>query len=133
MGSAVDEANLSRNLELYSDAGLGSLEITPIYGVQGNDSNEVDFLSNRWMELYSHTQKEAEKLGINIDMNTGTGWPFGGPDVGLKDAAGRLLIKEFKLSTGQQFNQLIVPEEKKAGRNGKTGKFNGFFPKQVKN
>ncbi|MFA9370194.1 MAG: glycosyl hydrolase [Labilibaculum antarcticum] len=113
MGSAVDEANLTKNMELYSDAGLGSLEITPIYGVQGNDSNEVDFLSNRWMELYTHTQKEAKKLGMNIDMNTGTGWPFGGPNVGLKDAAGHLLIKEFELSTGEQFNQLILPDEKK--------------------
>ncbi|PCH67456.1 MAG: glycosyl hydrolase family 2 [Bacteroidales bacterium] len=113
MGSAVDEVNLTRNMELYSDAGLGSLEITPIYGVQGNDSNEVDFLSNRWMELYSHTQMEAERLGINIDLNTGTGWPFGGPDVGLKDAASRMLIKEFKLSTEQQFNQLIIPDDKK--------------------
>ena len=113
MGSAVDEANLTRNMELYSDAGIGSLEITPIYGVQGNDSNEVDFLSDRWMELYNHTQQEAKRLGMNIDMNTGTGWPFGGPDVGLKDAAGRLLIKEFKVTTGQQFNQLIIPDDKK--------------------
>lgn len=87
MGSAVDEGNLTRNMELYSDAGLGSLEITPIYGVQGNDSNEVDFLSNRWMELYSHTQMEAKRLGINIDLNTGTGWPFGGPDVGYRSTA----------------------------------------------
>ncbi|MFA6778373.1 MAG: glycosyl hydrolase [Paludibacteraceae bacterium] len=113
MGSAVDEANLTKNMKLYSDAGIGSLEITPIYGVQGNDSNEVDFLSNRWMELYTHTQIEAKRLGMNIDMNTGTGWPFGGPNVGLKDAASRLLIKEFKLSTGQQLNQLIIPDEKK--------------------
>ncbi|MDM8161467.1 glycosyl hydrolase [Labilibaculum sp. K2S] len=132
MGSAVDEANLSRNLELYADAGLGSLEITPIYGVQGNDSNEVDFLSNRWMELYSHTQKEAKKLGINIDMNTGTGWPFGGPDVGLKDAAGRLLIKEFKLSTGQQFNQLIVPDEKKQAETARLASLMAFSEKGEK-
>ena len=50
------------------------------------------------------TQKEAEKLGINIDMTTGTGWTYGGPVVGLNDDAGRLLIKEFKLSTGKQLN-----------------------------
>ncbi|MFR9261629.1 MAG: hypothetical protein ACLVL2_12985 [Bacteroides cellulosilyticus] len=36
MGSAVDAANLTRNLEAYSKAGMGTMEVTPIYGVQGN-------------------------------------------------------------------------------------------------
>ncbi|MCW3806939.1 alpha-L-rhamnosidase [Plebeiibacterium marinum] len=113
MGSAVDESNLTKNMEAYADAGIGSLEITPIYGIQGNDSNEVDFLSERWMELYRHTVKEGERLGINIDLNTGTGWPFGGPDVDISDAASRLLVKEYKVSANEQVNLNIVPDEKK--------------------
>ena len=36
LGSAVDRENLTFNLEAYAKAGLGSVEITPIYGVQGN-------------------------------------------------------------------------------------------------
>ncbi len=111
MGNAVDETNLTKNMEAYADAGIGSLEITPIYGIQGNDSNEVDFLSDRWMELYKHTQKEGNRLGINIDMNTGTGWPFGGPEVTVEDAAGRLLIKEYTLSSGQQLKDEIIPDD----------------------
>lgn len=113
MGSAVDEANLTRNMESYSKAGIGAMEITPIYGVQGNDTNEVDFLSNRWMQLYDHTQREAKRLGMNIDMNTGTGWPFGGPDLGLEDAACKLLIKEFNLSSGMLLKQIIAPDDEK--------------------
>ena len=49
MGSAVDAANLTRNLEAYSKAGMGTMEITPIYGVQGNDANEIQFLTPEWM------------------------------------------------------------------------------------
>ncbi len=113
MGNSVDEENLTKNMEAYADAGIGSLEITPIYGVQGNDSNEVDFLSDRWMELYSHTQSEGNRLGINIDMNTGTGWPFGGPEVSVEDAAGRLLIKEYSLKTGEQLKEDILPDDEK--------------------
>ena len=77
LGSAVDEKNLSYNLAEYGSAGLGSLEITPIYGVQGNDKNDIDFLSPKWMEMLRYTQAEGKKNGIDIDMNTGTGWPFG--------------------------------------------------------
>ena len=39
LGSAVDATNLTYNLEEYAKAGLGGVEITPIYGVQGNDKN----------------------------------------------------------------------------------------------
>lgn len=113
MGSAVDEENLTKNLQAYSDAGIGTMEITPIYGVQGNDSNEVDFLSDRWMELYTHTQNESKRLGMNIDMNTGTGWPFGGPDVSIEDAASELLVREYTLASQQQLKESIKPLEEK--------------------
>ncbi|NJK96290.1 MAG: glycosyl hydrolase family 2 [Bacteroidales bacterium] len=107
MGSAVDEANLTKNLESYASAGMGSMEITPIYGVQGNDSAEVDFLSQKWMKLYNHTQKEAARLNLNIDMSTGTGWPFGGPSVSLQDAACKLITLEFQLKEGETLNKPI--------------------------
>ena len=45
LGSAVDATNLTYNLEEYAKAGLGGVEITPIYGVQGNDKNNLPFLS----------------------------------------------------------------------------------------
>lgn len=45
MGSAVDKENLTRNLEAYAAAGMGTMEITPIYGVQGNDAKDIPFLS----------------------------------------------------------------------------------------
>ena len=35
LGSAVNNKNLSYNLEEYSKAGLGAVEITPIYGEIG--------------------------------------------------------------------------------------------------
>ncbi len=111
MGSAVDEVNLSRNLEAYAQAGIGTLEITPIYGIKGNDANEVEFLSERWMELYKHSQKEATRLGLKIDMNTGTGWPFGGPLVTVEDAACKLLVVEFRLKKGEKLTSKIeIPD-----------------------
>ena len=34
-GSAVDAANLTREMEEFKAAGIGGVEITPIYGVHG--------------------------------------------------------------------------------------------------
>lgn len=113
MGSAVDAANLTRNLEAYSQAGMGTMEITPIYGVQGNDANDIRFLSPQWMQMLRHTESEASRLGMKIDMNTGTGWPFGGPEVGIEDAACKLLIQEYTLKGGERLAETIEVKDAK--------------------
>ena len=78
MGSAVDKADLTANMEKYAAAGLGGLELTPIYGVHGYENEFVNYLSPKWMDLFGYTLGEAKRLGLGLDMATGTGWPFGG-------------------------------------------------------
>ncbi|MBI5423029.1 MAG: glycoside hydrolase [Opitutae bacterium] len=104
-GNAVDEPNLTRELESFAAAGLGGVEITPIYGARGYEARYVDFLSPRWLQLVEHTGREAKRLGLGVDMATGTGWPFGGPGVSLVDAAQKLVLKDNRLAgepTGMQ-------------------------------
>lgn len=113
MGSAVDEENLTYNLEEYARAGLGTVEITPIYGVQNNDANEIPFLSSRWMEVLKHTQAEGKRTGIEIDMNTGTGWPFGGPEVSIKDAASKAIFQTYSLEGGKEWIQNMTVTDQK--------------------
>lgn len=113
LGSAVDEKNLTYNLEEYARAGMGAVEITPIYGVQGNDANDIQFLSPRWMEVLKHTQAEGKRTGIEIDMNTGTGWPFGGPEVSIEDAASKAIFQTYNIEGGQEIVQDINVTDKK--------------------
>lgn len=129
LGSAVDKENLKLNLEKYAEAGLGSLEITPIYGVQGNDANNIPFLSPRWMEMLMHTESQADRLGIRIDMNTGTGWPFGGPDVSIEDAASKLLIEEYNLQGGKKLKETIRVKDEKQRLSAKLSKVMAFSDK----
>ena len=94
LGSAVDHENLQWNLEEYARAGIGAVEITPIYGVQGNDANNIAFLSPRWMQALKDVEDIARPLGIEVDMNCGTGWPFGGPHIPLHQAACKAVFKD---------------------------------------
>lgn len=112
LGSAVDSANISYNLETYAKAGIGAVEITPIYGVKGNESHEISFLSNRWMNMLDYVISEGKRVGIQVDMNTGTGWPFGGPEIDLKEAAAKAIFKTWK--PGEQMPEL-TEKEKKSG------------------
>ena len=112
LGSAVNENDLRWNLQQYSRAGAGAVEITPIYGVQGNDANNIPFLSDRYMEVLRFVMSEAQRDSIEVDMATGTGWPFGGPWVPLEESACRAVFVE-KAFTGNSITRLdILPNEK---------------------
>ena len=47
MGSIATKAQLTCEMEKYAAAGIGGLEITPIYGVRGRESDFTDYLSDR--------------------------------------------------------------------------------------
>jgi hypothetical protein len=97
-GSAVDKASLTRQLEQLAAAGIGGVEITPIYGAKGYEERYIEFLSPKWMEMLEHTGREAKRLGLGVDMATGTGWPFGGPWVTEADALQRAGLSDGKLT-----------------------------------
>ena len=101
LGSAVDKENLQWNLQEYAKHGIGAVEITPIYGVQGNEANNIDYLSDRWMEMLRYTQEQCERNGIELDMATGTGWPFGGPWVPLNESACKAVFVDTLMSKAE--------------------------------
>lgn len=100
LGSAVDKANLERELILFDKAGFGGVEITPIYGAKGFEKRYLNFLSPQWMDMLKVTTAQSNKLGMGVDMNLGTGWPFGGPQVSAQFAATKLFLEESVLPQG---------------------------------
>jgi hypothetical protein len=107
MGSAVDEAGLRSALEAYREVGLGGLEITPIYGVRGFEDRFVPYLSPQWMGRLEAALSEAERLGLGVDMATGTGWPFGGPWVGVDDACKTIVHQLHTMEEGERLREPI--------------------------
>src|SRR4051794_24139801 len=102
MGNAVDKNNLARRLSQMDSVGIGGVEITPIYGVKGYEASYIDFLSPKWMEMLRYMVDKSKQLGMGVDMNTGTGWPFGGPQITPGLAACRLIIRTYNVDGGQQ-------------------------------
>ncbi|MFD1768647.1 glycosyl hydrolase [Sphingobacterium suaedae] len=100
LGSAVDKSNVERELKMFAEAGFGGVEVTPIYGAKGYEKRYIPFLSDPWMDMLSFTGKKAQSLGLGMDMNLGTGWPFGGPQIEEPQAATKFFLDEIVLRKG---------------------------------
>jgi hypothetical protein len=106
-GSAVEPASLTRQLEALGRAGLGGVEITPIYGVRGTEERFIPFLSSEWIRVLDHALAEAARLELGVDMATGTGWPFGGPWVDDEIAPRSLAHRVWTVTGGQRLTEAI--------------------------
>ncbi|MDQ6478837.1 glycosyl hydrolase [Dyadobacter sp. LHD-138] len=123
MGSAVNKEDITAQLEQFSRSGLGGVHIIPIYGVKGDENEFVPFLTDHWLDVMQHTVMEGKRLGLGVDMTTGTGWPFGGPNVTKQMAAKTISFKDGKW--------IIVPtkqEVKRAAPGGEGLVFDPFHP-----
>jgi hypothetical protein len=99
-GDKVDKAELSRELKLMKDAGIGGVEINPIKFPQRTDDlgkPSLQWLGNEWLDALEHTFAEAKALGLTCDLIVGSGWPFGAEYLEGEERAQILLIGTKKL------------------------------------
>jgi hypothetical protein len=106
-GSIVTPTDLTAAMENYQKAGLGGMEITAIYGVKGQEDKFINYLSPKWMEMFTYTLKEGERLGLGIDLANASGWPFGGPWVDPEDACRNINFKTWILREGQKLPEKV--------------------------
>ncbi len=108
MGNAVDKKNIKRNLIALNKAGIGGVEITPIYGIKGEEKNFLDHLSPEWLQMLEYTISLADSLEMGVNMVLGTGWPYGGPQVEKEYAATKLVVQKYAIKKNVEFNKQIA-------------------------
>jgi hypothetical protein len=93
-GAAVTPAGLDRELQAMHDAGLGGVEVQPVYPLVPDDRGRGlvnhPFLSAPFLDAVRHSAATAKRLGLRYDLTLGSGWPYGGPHIPIDHAAGRL-------------------------------------------
>ncbi len=103
-GPAVSRAGLERELQQMKAGGIGGVEIQPVYPVALDDAATGivthPFLSEAFLADVRHAAEAARSLGLRVDLTVGSGWPFGGPQVPIADAAGKLRIQRTIVAPG---------------------------------
>ena len=107
LGSAVTPEGLRRHLDQFSAAGLGGVEIQPIYEAQWHEERILPYLGPQWLEALDATTGHAAELGMQVDLTTGSGWTFGGPWITPEHSAGRALVGTWRLAGGEQLTEPV--------------------------
>jgi len=103
-GPAVTKHEITRELEEMKAAGIGGVEIANLYALALDDPStgflNTPFLSPEHLEALRFAAQEARRLGLRVDVTLGSGWPFGGPEIPVSEAAGKLRVEALTVSPG---------------------------------
>jgi hypothetical protein len=95
-GPAVTKPELKKELETMRGAGIGGVEIQPVYPLMLDDDakgiKNLPYLSPEFLDDVSFANTTGRALGLRVDITLGSGWPYGGPKTTLALAAGRLKV-----------------------------------------
>ncbi len=95
-GPAVTHDELAKELDQMHSAGIGGVEIQPVYPLSVDDPSKgiknLPYLSPAFLEAVTFANSKARSLGMRVDITLGSGWPYGGPHTTLANAASRLRI-----------------------------------------
>ena len=111
----VTKAAITHDLEEMKAKGFGGAVLVDANGAaqdgNGNVPHGPTFFSPEWRELYKHTLREADRLGLEMSLNIQSGWNLGGPVVTKEDAAKKYVWSEIKISGGAKV-VVKLPEPK---------------------
>ena len=111
-GPSVTRAGIERELRLMKEGGIGGVEIQPVYPLALDDpaSGLVThpFLSDAFLDDLRFAATAAKDLGLRVDLTLGSGWPYGGPQVDISRAAGKLRIERIAVPPGA--TRVSVPD-----------------------
>src|ERR1035438_3217810 len=107
----VTKAAITRDLEEMKAKGFGGAVIFDAGGAEQDGNDRVPhgptFFTPEWRELYKHTLREADRLGLEMSLNILSGWNLGGPIVKPEDAAKKLTWTEALTNGPAKFNQAL--------------------------
>ncbi|HKW18876.1 MAG TPA: glycosyl hydrolase [Terriglobales bacterium] len=111
-GPSVIKSELERELRAMKDAGIGGVEIQPVYPLALDDPqtgfHNFPYLSDEFIDDLHFAAEKARELGLRFDVTLGSGWPFGGPHIPVTQAAGKLRVVPVQVEPGAK--SIAVPD-----------------------
>ncbi len=116
-GADVGRTELEREIALFAETGFAGVEIQPFTMGLNPDADAADrgrvmsWDSDAYYEKLRGVLVAAAEKGLIVDLNGGSGWPTGGPQIALEDNFLTLLFNETEVSGGREVRLDLEPPE----------------------
>jgi hypothetical protein len=115
----VTKESITRDLEQMQAKGFGGAILCDANGASQDGNAPVPhgptFFTPEWRELYKHTLREADRLGLEISLNIQSGWNLGGPVVTPEDAAKKYVWSETNITGGTRIEARLPAPKSREG------------------
>ena len=104
-GAGVTKPELQHEMEQMKQGGFGGFEIQPVYPLALDDPKtgfrNAPYLSDTFLDDVRFVNTEAHRLGLRVNLTLASGWPYGGPDTPVTEAAGALRLVRMPVVAGE--------------------------------
>ncbi len=108
MDGNISKEAITADLESMKKVGIGTVLFLEVN--VGIPRGKVDFMSEEWMNLFTHIVRESERLGITITLGVGPGWTgSGGPWVTGAQSMKHLVFSSVQVS-GNETKPVVLPK-----------------------
>ena len=114
LNSNITKEGITLDLEAMKRVGIGGVLIMEVD--QGAPVGPVDFMGDKWRELFKFMIEEASRLGIEVNMNNDAGWNgSGGPWVPLDKSMQVVTASEKQVAAGKKFEGMLPMPKTNSG------------------
>jgi hypothetical protein len=107
LNSNISSNGITADLEAMKRAGIGGVLIMEVD--QGAPVGPVAFMSPQWREMFKHVVVEAQRLGLEVNMNNDAGWNgSGGPWIQPEQAMQKVVWSETNLTGPMRFEGALA-------------------------
>jgi hypothetical protein len=106
----LTKEGITADFEAMARVGIGGLIFMDVD--QGVPAGKAPFAGPQWMELFSHACREANRLGLEINMNNDAGWcGSGGPWITPELSMQKVVWKETTVEGGRSWRVSLPQPE----------------------
>ncbi len=106
LNSNITREGITADLEAMKAAGIGGVLIMEVD--QGAPVGPVAFASPQWLDLFNHVLSEADRLGLEVNMNNDAGWNgSGGPWVKVEQSMQKITTSETSTEGPRPFREKL--------------------------
>ncbi|TWI67359.1 alpha-L-rhamnosidase-like protein [Pseudoduganella lurida] len=103
-GPAVEKKQLAYEIGRMKEGGIGGVEIQTVYPMALDDPSRgvknLPYLSPEYLDALRFANETARDAGLRVDLTLGSGWPFGGPHIGITDSIGKMRVVPVEIPAG---------------------------------